>query len=170
MQLVKWQKTEFDSSVVALVLNSYILYMGFKKTSKKLAFLRTCPVEALYQIEQKVFPKLKNKQIKISQGPRSLKIQKDGKANIREQFNDYKGVNRLPRCLSGEEFTCPCRTYRRCGFNPCVGKNTWGIKWKSIPVFLPGESHGQRSLAGYSPQGHKELDTTATEHARELMV
>ena len=48
MQLVKWQKTEFDSSVVALVLNSYILYMGFTKTSKKLAFLRTCPVEALY--------------------------------------------------------------------------------------------------------------------------
>ena len=28
------------------------------------------------------------------------------------------------------------------------------------PVFLPAESHGQRSLAGYSPDGHKELDTT----------
>ena len=28
------------------------------------------------------------------------------------------------------------------------------------PVFLPGESHGQRSLAGYSPWGHKESDTT----------
>ena len=35
------------------------------------------------------------------------------------------------------------------------------------PVFLPGESHEQRSLAGYSPWGHKELDTTqVTEHAR----
>ena len=31
--------------------------------------------------------------------------------------------------------------------------------WKPTPVFLPGESHGQRSLAGYSPWGHKELDT-----------
>ena len=33
-------------------------------------------------------------------------------------------------------------------------------KWQSTPVFLPGESHGQRSLVGYSPQGHKELDAT----------
>ena len=32
--------------------------------------------------------------------------------------------------------------------------------WKCIPVFLPGESHGQRSLAGYNPQGCKEVDTT----------
>ena len=37
--------------------------------------------------------------------------------------------------------------------------------WQPTPVFLPGESHGQRSLAGYSPRGHKESDTTeATEH------
>ena len=36
----------------------------------------------------------------------------------------------------------------------------------TIPIFLPGESHGQRSLAGQSPWGHKELDTTeATQHA-----
>ena len=35
----------------------------------------------------------------------------------------------------------------------------------TTPVFLPGESHGQRSLAGCSPRGHKELDTTeVTEH------
>ena len=32
--------------------------------------------------------------------------------------------------------------------------------WQPTPVFLPGESHGQRSLAGYSPQGHKESDRT----------
>ena len=38
--------------------------------------------------------------------------------------------------------------------------------WAPTPVFLPGESHGQRSPAGYSPQGHKESDTTAvTQHA-----
>ena len=35
-----------------------------------------------------------------------------------------------------------------------------GVKWQPIPVFLPGKSHGQRSLAGYSPWGHKESDTT----------
>ena len=32
-------------------------------------------------------------------------------------------------------------------------------QWQPTPVLLPGESHGQRSLAGYSPRGHKELDT-----------
>ena len=39
-------------------------------------------------------------------------------------------------------------------------RGTWRRKWKPTPVLLPGESHGQRSLAGYSPWGHKELDTT----------
>ena len=33
-------------------------------------------------------------------------------------------------------------------------------QWQPTPVFLPGESHGQRSLASYSPWGQKELDTT----------
>ena len=39
-------------------------------------------------------------------------------------------------------------------------KITWRQKWQPIPVFLSGESHGRRSLAGYSPQGHKESDLT----------
>ena len=42
------------------------------------------------------------------------------------------------------------------GFDPCVGKIPWRRKWQPIPVFLPEESHGQRSLVGYSPWGHKE--------------
>ena len=37
---------------------------------------------------------------------------------------------------------------------------SWSRKWQPTPVFLPGESHGQRSLSGYSPWGHKESDTT----------
>ena len=40
------------------------------------------------------------------------------------------------------------------------GKIPWRRAWQHTPVFLPGESHGQRSLGGYSPWGHKELDTT----------
>ena len=39
-------------------------------------------------------------------------------------------------------------------------KTPWRRAWQPIPVFLPGESHGQRSLAGYSPGGHKESDMT----------
>ena len=41
-----------------------------------------------------------------------------------------------------------------------VGKIPWRREWLLTPVFLPGDSHGQRSLAGYSPWGHKESDTT----------
>ena len=37
-------------------------------------------------------------------------------------------------------------------------------KWQPTPVFLSGESHGQRSLAGYSPWGRKELDMTEHSH------
>ena len=45
-------------------------------------------------------------------------------------------------------------------FDPWVGKFLWRKEWQSTPVFLPGEFQGQRSLEGYSPWGHKELDTT----------
>ena len=41
-----------------------------------------------------------------------------------------------------------------------VGKITWRRKWQSTPVLLPGKSHGQRSLVGYSPWGRKESDMT----------
>ena len=43
--------------------------------------------------------------------------------------------------------------------NPWVGKLPWRRKWQPTPVFLPGKFHGERSLAGYSTRGHKELDT-----------
>ena len=43
---------------------------------------------------------------------------------------------------------------------PAKAGDSGSIPWQPTPVFLPGESHGQRSLAGYSPWGHKELGTT----------
>ena len=52
-----------------------------------------------------------------------------------------KGLG-LPRWLSGNESACQCR------------------RWQPTPVFLPGKFQGQRYLAGYSPWGHKESDTT----------
>ena len=48
---------------------------------------------------------------------------------------------------------------KRCGFNFWVGKIPWRRACQTTLVFWPGESHGQRSLVGYSPQGCKELDT-----------
>ena len=52
------------------------------------------------------------------------------------------------------------------GFDPCIEKTPWRRAWKPTPVFLPGESLGQRSLVGYSSWGCKESDTTkAQTHA-----
>ena len=50
---------------------------------------------------------------------------------------------------SGKEPTCQCRRCKRCGFNPWIEKIPWRRAWQPTPVFLAGESHGQRSLAGY---------------------
>ena len=47
------------------------------------------------------------------------------------------------------------RECKRSGFNPWVRKIPWRRAWQPTPVFLPGESLGQRSLAGYSPQGRR---------------
>ena len=62
-----------------------------------------------------------------------------------------------PRRLSGKEPVCQCRRPR---FDPWVRKIPRRRKWQATPVFLPGKSHGQRSLAGYHPWSRKELDTT----------
>ena len=53
-----------------------------------------------------------------------------------------------------------CSKYRRCELDPWVRNISWRRKWQPTPVFLPGESHGQRSLTGYSPWGCKELGAT----------
>ena len=56
-------------------------------------------------------------------------------------------VKNLPEC-------------RRPGFDPWVEKIPLEEAWLPIPVFLPGEFQGGRSLLGYSPWGHKEMDMT----------
>ena len=61
---------------------------------------------------------------------------------------------------SGKESACQCRRYKRHGFYPWDGKILWRKKRQLILVFFPGKSHVQRSLAGYSPWGHKESNTT----------
>ena len=63
----------------------------------------------------------------------------------------------LPCWLRGQSVCLQCW---RPGFSPWVGKIPWRREWLPLPAFLPGESHEQRSLAGYSPWGHKESDMT----------
>ena len=80
----------------------------------------------------------------------------------------YKYLSELPRWLRGKESACQCRRPRRCRLNPWVRKIPWRRKWPPTPVSLPGKSHGQRSLVGYSPWGCKELDTTEQVHMHNL--
>ena len=71
-------------------------------------------------------------------------------------MHTYTWLNRLRICLQ-------CR---RREFDSWVRKIPWRRKWQPTPVFLPGESHGQSSLAGYSPRGHKRVGHNwATKHA-----
>ena len=49
---------------------------------------------------------------------------------------------------------------RDAAFDPWFGKIAWRKAQQLMPVCLPGESQGQRSLVDYGPQGHKESDTT----------
>ena len=55
-------------------------------------------------------------------------------------------------------------TMRETRFQSLGGKMPWKRKWQPAPVFLPGKSHGWMSLVGYSPWGHRELDTTERLH------
>ena len=56
------------------------------------------------------------------------------------------------------------------GSIPGLERFPWRRVWQPTPVFLSGESHGQRSLAGYSPWGHKELDMTKQLRTRVSLV
>ena len=68
-----------------------------------------------------------------------------------------------------ERILLQCRRRRRLGFDTSVRNISWRRKWQFTPVFLPGETHGQRSLAGCRPC--KESDTTeAIEHAYVVII
>ena len=57
---------------------------------------------------------------------------------------------------AGKEFACKAGYL---GSIPELGRCPWRREWQPTPVFLPGELHGQRRLAGYSPWGYKESNT-----------
>ena len=68
----------------------------------------------------------------------------------------------LPSGTSDKEPACQCRRLKRHRFDSWVGKIPWRRAWQPSPVLLPGESHGQRSLADCSPWGRKESDMTSS--------
>ena len=84
-------------------------------------------------------------------------------ANLKQSLWLYMtswSVVGFPGGTSGKEPTCQCRKHKRCRFNPWVGNILWQRAWQPTLVSVPGESHGERSLGGYSPWGCKESDMT----------
>ena len=72
-------------------------------------------------------------------------------------FHFQKG---FPGGTSSKECACQCGRRKSLGFDHWVGKIPWSRKEQPTPVFLPGESHGQRNLEGNGPRGRKESDRT----------
>ena len=70
---------------------------------------------------------------------------------IRDEHRTWSKPIKTPFWPSGKESVCQCRRRRRSWFDPWVGKIPWRRKWQPTLVFLPGKSHGQRSLVVYSP-------------------
>ena len=68
--------------------------------------------------------------------------------------------HRRPGFPAAQAVTSPPANAGDTGSIPASGRSPWTRKWQPAPVFLPGDSHGQRSLAGCSPGGHRESDTT----------
>ena len=66
----------------------------------------------------------------------------------------------FPGGASVKELACQCRRHKRCKFDRLVGNIPWRRAWQPTPVFMPGESHGQRSLLGCILYGSRELETT----------
>ena len=77
--------------------------------------------------------------------------------SAREGIGYHSSILGLPLWLRWQRIHLQCG---RPGFDPWVGKIPWRREWQPTPVFLPGESLGQRNLASCSPWGRKDLDTT----------
>ena len=63
-------------------------------------------------------------------------------------FRVVTGICDFPCGSDGKESACSARD--SCSI-PASGRSPWRKEWLSMPVILPGEFHGQRSLAGYTP-------------------
>ena len=74
------------------------------------------------------------------------------------------GVNKLLPILQWASLVVQTLKYlpvmQETGLDPWVEKIPWKRAWQPTPILWPGEAHGQRSLAGYSPWGHKQSDAT----------
>ena len=99
-----------------------------------------------------------------------LEIRGEGRRDswLIEKYGSTQG---FPDGTVGKESACQCRRCKRHRLDLWVGKITWRRKWQPSPVFLPGKSHGQRRLVGYSPWGCRRVGhNLATEHACTICI
>ena len=76
----------------------------------------------------------------------------------------------IARWHGDREPACQCRRHKRRRVDPWVGEIAWSRKWQPPPVFLPGEPHGQRNLAGYSPWHCRGSDVTKRTHTHCVVI
>ena len=98
-------------------------------------------------------------------GPRVQGMCKITESTRCASFKQWLG-EAIPGWLRGKESARQCRRHR---FNPWVQKIPWRRKWQPTPILLPGKSHGQRSLVGYSPWSCKESNMTEHTHTHRLI-
>ena len=82
----------------------------------------------------------------------------------REKMLNLGTMSASPQMVRGWGIYLPTQETREMWVDPWVGKIPWRRKWQPTPVFLPGESHGQRSLAGYGPWGQRVRRNRAHAH------
>ena len=107
--------------------------------------------------------------VKVAQSYLTLCDAKDCSPPGSSVYGDSPGKNAGVGCHALLQGIFPAQGWnlgvlhcRRPGFACWVRKIPWRRAWQPTPAFLPGESHGQRSLVGYHPWGRKESDATDT--------
>jgi len=89
----------------------------------------------------------KSKFLLLQKKKSNREIRNDSCLSLKEMVRNKQ----LPDGASGKEPACQCKRQKKLGSDAWVGKILWRKAWQPTPVFLPGESHFQRSLASYSP-------------------
>ena len=100
---------------------------------------------------------------KSSSDQKSVKTKSHKNIHLSYGLNLWEG---FPQGASGKEPACQCRIHGRWGFNLWIERIPWRRAWQPTPVFLPGESHGQRSLEAYigsQTAGHNWSNLTYTQ-------
>ena len=95
---------------------------------------------------------------------------KGQKATQKYLWDQLRWFGDFPGGANCKEPACQCRRLKRCGFDPWVGKTPWRRKWQPTPVFLPGNSHGQRSLMRPQKSQTWLSDWTKTTHVSHISV